>query len=138
MEKLRKGFTGFLILVAGNVGIIVINIIGTYILQSIFGSAINAEGLPLTDASTAGFLIMLFIAGMTGAFIIVLLTRSHPWLLIGIFLVFALIIDLLAILGPLDILPLWAKIIVMVSIPPQLWAGAKIGLILKGRKKNDS
>ncbi|MGF1671487.1 MAG: hypothetical protein ACFCU6_13640 [Balneolaceae bacterium] len=136
MKKTKTILIDFLVLIAAMAGVTIVNILGTMILEHIFGPAMNPDGIPLTQGSTIAFLIMFFIAGMTAACIAAYLARSNPWILVGILLVIALVVDFIAITqGPPSELFLWAKIAAMVSIPPQIWVGAKIGIRLRGSGK---
>jgi len=76
---------------------------------------------------------MIFIAGFAGAFIISSLSRSNPWILVGLLTLIALLADFFAIQGQLSEIPLWAKIIVVASVPLQMWLGGKIGIDLRNR-----
>jgi len=136
MNKTKTILIDFLVLIAAMAGVTIVNILGTMLLELIFGPAMNPDGVPLTQGATVAFLIMFFTAGMTAAFIAAYLARSNPWILVGILLVIALVVDFVVITqGPMSELFLWAKIVAMVSIPPQIWVGAKIGISLRGPGK---
>ena len=120
-----------LVIIAGFVGIIAVNLLGTILLKSLFGSGISAEGTPLTQNSIIVFLIMIFIAGMVGAFIIAILIKRKIWIHLGVFCGLAIIGDVLALKGQLVDFPIWAKIVVLITIPLQVWIGGKMGLWLK-------
>ena len=131
MKKFINILVSILVLVAGFIGIFLVNFIGTIILKSIFGSGITPEGIPLTENSRIVFLIILFVAGMVGAFIIAVLIKQKPWIHLGIFCALGILWDIIAIQGQLAELPLWTKIIILVSIPVQIWIGGKIGIMIK-------
>lgn len=131
MKKFVNILISILVIAAGFVGIYLVNFIGTIILKSIFGSGITPEGIPLTENSIIVFLIILFVAGMVGAFIIAVLIKQKPWIHLGIFFVLAIPGDISLIQGQLAEFPLWTKIIILVSIPVQIWIGGKIGLMIK-------
>ena len=131
MKKFVNILISILVIAAGFIGIYLVNFIGTIILKSIFGSGITPEGIPLTENSRIVFLIILFVAGMVGAFIIAVLIKQKPWIHLGIFFALAIPGDIYAIQGQLAEFPLWAKIIILVSIPVQIWIGGKIGIMIK-------
>ena len=131
MKKFINILISILIVVAGIIGILLVNYIGTLILKSVFETEISPDGIPLSENARITYLFMIFIAGMIGAFIITILSKQKPWVYLGIFCVLAFISDFLALQGPLVDFPLWAKIIVMASIPLQIWIGGIIGLKIK-------
>ena len=133
MKKFFNILTSILIIAAGIIAISLVNYVGTLILKSIFETEISPDGIPLSENSRIAYLFMIFIAGMIGAFIITILVKQKPWVHLGVFCALGFIIDILAIQGPLVDFPLWAKIIVLVSIPIQIWLGGIIGLKIKKR-----
>lgn len=135
MKKLFNVLKSVLIIVAGIIGILLVNYVGTMILKSIFETGISPDGIPLSENSRIAYLFMIFIAGIVGAFIITILIKQKPWVYLGVFCALAFISDILAIQGPLVDFPIWAKIIVLVSIPIQIWLGGIIGLKIKKRYK---
>ena len=138
MNKLTTVLVDTLVLIAANAAVYVVNMLGTLVLQSVFSADISADGIPTTTASTAAFLLMLFVAGASAAFIAAAFSRSNPWILVGILTLIAFIADFLAVQGPLNILPDWAEILVIVTIPPQMWIGAKLGIRLREKMEPES
>lgn len=131
MKKFFNILKSVLIIVAGIIGILLVNYVGTMILKSIFKTGISPDGIPLSENSIIAYLFMIFIAGIVGAFIITILIKQKPWIHLGVFCALAFISDTLAIQGLLVDFPVWAKIIVLVSIPIQIWLGGIIGLKIK-------
>jgi hypothetical protein len=79
--------------------------------------------------------IALFLAGVAGGFVVVLLAprapAAHTWLFCGL----ALIIDLMTVLGSWSDAPLWFKVVMVGSVPIQIWVGARLAMLVRGRRQ---
>lgn len=122
---------GALVIVLGFVGVITVNVIGEALLKSIFPNDMSEAGLPLSLAAQISYQVMLFIAGMVGAWLIVNFARGSAWIHVWIFGVLALFIDMSIGMTKFTDVPSWFRIVMIASIPLQLWTGAKIGFYFK-------
>lgn len=115
----------------GFAGVVVVNLIGEALLKAIFPEAISELGMPGSLVSQFAYQVMLFIAGMTGAWLIVNFAKSAAWILVWIFGILALFIDLYLGMTKFSDLPSWFRIVMLIAIPFQLWVGVKIGFYFK-------
>ncbi len=131
MKLFVQFITGLLIVTAGLVVVFLFNYFGSMVLERLYGSALTPEGIPTTGPSIIAFLIMIFIAGTLGSTLITVIEKRRIWTLLGVFCILAILTDGMAIQSDLESLPVWAKVLVMITIPIQIWLGAKLGLSFK-------
>ena len=122
---------GALVIAIGFAGVVVVNLIGEALLKAIFPETMSDLGMPGSLASQIAYQVMLFIAGMTGAWLIVNFAKSSAWILVWIFGILALFIDLSLGMTKFSDLPSWFRIVMLATIPFQLWVGVKIGFYFK-------
>ena len=125
-----------LVIILGLVVVNIVNLPHQWIQNSFFNGEISLEGLPLSTNSQIVFLIIVFIAGMSGAFVVGFLAHRAKWLHVWIFCGIAVAGDIYAIIDPLVEQPTWVKIVILVSIPPQIWIGGKLGIISRKSDKS--
>ena len=78
---------------------------------------------PVTDADRWVVSAMTFGAGVVAAIALAIVAHRRRWWFLGLFLIAALAIDLMVVLGPWAAQPLWFKAGVVATVPLQLWLG---------------
>lgn len=119
--------------VVGFAVVVLVNFVGGLLLESLFLEARTAGGVPLTAPAQGADLVMLFLAGLAGAFVVVLMAPRAPWVHALVFGLISFAVDFLTVVDVLAGMPLWYKVILLVSLPVQVWLGAKLALVLRAR-----
>ena len=78
---------------------------------------------PVTDADRWVVSLITFVAGVVAAIALAIVAHRRRWWFLGLFLIAALAIDLMVVLGPWAAQPLWFKAGVVATVPLQLWLG---------------
>lgn len=81
---------------------------------------------PSTDLERTKALVLIFLAGVAGAFVIGAVSRHRLRLHMAIFFVLALLLDLTAVAGAFAEQPFWFRALVLVTLPPQVWLGSRL------------
>jgi hypothetical protein len=122
-----------LAVVMGVAAVVLINMGAGWVLNAVLPGSLDPEGLPVTVLAQGLYLPVLFLAGMAGAFLVVLGAPRKPG-------VHALVFGGLAILGDIvlvrDYAGLWAvwfSILVVATVPLQVWLGAVLGMRARRR-----
>ena len=68
-------------------------------------------------------------AGIVGSFVVGAVARHRIWLHMAIFLALMLAIDIAAIVGALATQPIWFKVLVIATLPFQVWVGARLATL---------
>jgi len=117
----------------GVVAVMIVNLPAASIVEALFPGSLDADGLPLTAPAQALFLPILFLAGVAGAFVVVLVAPRAPIGHAVVFGLLALVGDIAVVVEYAAIWPLWFAAPVVLTVPPQIWLGALIGLRARRR-----
>ena len=109
--------------------------------QVLFALGVGPEPGPQADRSsftTADWVVRLgqtTLAGVVGALLCTRVAHSHPMRHMIAFTIIWLALDVLSMtLGGAGV-PLWVKATALMLVPPQLYAGYRLGLLWRGRAK---
>jgi hypothetical protein len=105
-----------------------VNAAGAPVIEAVLPGSMGANGLPLTAPAQALFLAVLFLAGMAGAFVVVLIAPRAAVIHAVVFGVLAIVGDLFIVVNLAGTLPLWLLVLSVLTVPPQIWLGAVLGL----------
>ena len=78
------------------------------------------------DADRVVLLGVALLAGTIASFVLGAIARHRLWLHMGLFLLLMLAIDVAALLGPLAAEPVWLKVLVIATLPLQVWIGGRL------------
>lgn len=78
------------------------------------------------DADRVVLLGVALLAGTIASFVLGAIARHRLWLHMGLFLLLMLAIDIAALLGPLAAEPVWLKVLVIATLPLQVWVGGRL------------
>lgn len=120
---------GVLAVILGYAALRIVNLPRTFILDLIIGNGLDLKGFPTTVHSQIGFLIYIFIAGLVGAYVVGLFSKRNKWTLLLIFFGLLLINDIYSIVSPLVEQPIWFKVVILATLPPQIWLGGILGML---------
>gem|GEM_PF-6985492 len=127
------GLQSVLAIVLGVIAVMIVNLPAASIVEPLFPGSLDPDGMPLTAEAQGAFLPILFLAGMAGAFVVVLVAPRAP---VGHALVFgalAVVSDLAVVAEYGGIWPIWFSALVVLCVPPQVWLGAVLGLRARRR-----
>jgi len=127
---------GGLAIILGYLALRIVNLPRTFILNLLFEGDLSEKGFPMTGSSQAVYLIYIFIAGLAGAVVVGLFSKQKNWTLLLIFGGLLLANDIYAIIAPLSEQPLWVKLLILLTLPLQIWIGGIIGM--RFRMKDDN
>jgi len=137
MDTIRKYFRhvlrGVLAILIGFSVVAVLNYLGKSIQDIIMPTAVDPAGVPITLTAQVFGVIMPFIAGMIAATVIALVFQQSLWIYIFVFGLIALLVDTIILQTQLSEVPFWFKLVIILSIPPQLWIGGTMGLRVKNQ-----
>ena len=119
---------GALAVILGYIALRTINLPRTYILNLIFENGFSSKGFPTATNSQIVFLIYIFIAGLVGSYVVGLFSKKNQWMLLFIFGGLLLVNDIYSILSPLADQPIWFKVIIILTLPIQVWIGGILGM----------
>ncbi len=131
MKIIKNVFLGILVILAGYVGVFMINLIGSVVLHLLFISDLNTYGVPLTLNAQIIYLIFLIMSGFVGAFIIAVLAKYRNWFHWCALCFLAIIGDIIMLQGQLSVFPVWIEVILIATIPLQIWLGGRVGIKLR-------
>jgi hypothetical protein len=117
----------------GVIAVMIVNLPAASIVESLFPGSLGPDGMPLTAEAQGALLPIIFLAGMAGAFVVVLVA---PRALVGHAVVFgalALVGDIAVVAEYWGMWPLWFSALVVLTVPPQIWLGAVLGLRVRRR-----
>jgi predicted alpha/beta hydrolase len=117
----------------GVIAVMIVNLPAAPIVDSLFPGSVDPGGMPLTAEAQGAFLPILFLAGMAGAFLVVLVAPRAPVGHAVVFGALALVGDLFVVLEYAGIWPLWFSALVILTVPPQVWLGAVLGVRARRR-----
>ena len=78
------------------------------------------------DGDRVVLLGVALLAGTIASFVLGAIARHRLWLHMGLFLLLMLAIDIAALLGPLAAEPGWLKVLVIATLPLQVWVGGRL------------
>jgi len=119
---------GTLAIVLGYVALRIVNLPRTSILNMIFENGLSSKGFPTATNSRIVFLIYIFLAGLVGSYVVGLFSKKNQWILLLIFGGLLLVNDIYSIASPLADQPVWFKVVVIVTLPIQIWIGGILGM----------
>jgi hypothetical protein len=122
-----------LALVLGFMAVGQVNMVGAPVIDAVLPGSMGADGLPLTAPAQVLFLAVLFLAGMAGAFMVVLIAPRAAMMHAVVFGVLAIVGDLFIVVNLAGTLPLWLLALSVLTVPPQIWLGAVLGLRARRR-----
>jgi hypothetical protein len=117
----------------GVVAVMIVNLPAASIVEPLFPGSLDPDGLPLTAPAQALFLPILFLAGLAGALVVVLVAPRAPVGHAVVFGLLALVGDIAIVAEYAGIWPLWFAALVVLTVPPQVWLGAVLGLRARRR-----
>jgi hypothetical protein len=117
----------------GVIAVMIVNLPAASIVGSLFPGSLDPGGMPLTAEAQGAFLPILFLAGVAGAFVVVLLAPRAPVGHAVAFGALAIVADLFVVLEYAGIWPLWFSALVILTVPPQVWLGTVFGLRARRR-----
>ena len=98
-------------------------------------NAIGAEVFPHayaaidTDAARITTVVVAMLAGIVGSFVLGAVARHRLWLHMVVFGLVMLAIDTYVLLGPLAGQPVWFKVLVIGTLPLQIWVGGRLAAL---------
>jgi len=122
---------GILIVITGYLALRVVNLPRSWFLDTVFHLNLSGKGFPLDTSAQTLYLVYIFLAGTIAAFVVGMLATNKPWLHLWIFCGLLLVNDIYAIVSPLSDQPAWVKIVILLSLVPQVWLGGKLGIMVR-------
>ena len=92
------------------------------------GEALFPDAYAAIDSDADRFVLLgvAMLAGTIACFVLGAIARHRLWLHMGLFLLLMLAIDIAALLGPLAAEPVWLKVLVIATLPLQVWIGGRL------------
>ncbi|WGL16028.1 hypothetical protein PVT68_14780 [Microbulbifer bruguierae] len=128
---MKKAIALFLLFLISVVSVFVVQLVITK-LWNFAGISWGPGNLPVEPIQKIAMLSSTFIAGLFAPIVAITVYRKVPWVVIFAICVLGLTIDVFAALVPLATLPVWFKIVFVVSVPLQVILGTTIGIGLLG------
>ncbi len=125
---------GVLAFVLAWASVTIINLTSSIVLNLVFPGVVSVSGAPLTNVERWTDLGLLSLAGTIGVIVIVLAARRAVWSHAVIFGASAAVIDIIACFTILSDQPWWYKLIMLTTLPLQIFFGAIIGTRIRGRR----
>jgi len=122
-----------LALVVGFTAVVLTNMAAGRVLNALLPGSLDPEGLPLTTVAQGLYLPVLFLAGLAGAFLVVIGAPRKPVVHALVFGGLALLGDIIVVRDYAAVWAVWFSILVVVTVPPQVWLGAVLGLRARRR-----
>jgi hypothetical protein len=104
------------------------------LIDAVIPGSVGADGIPLTAPGQVLFLPLLFLAGMAGAFTVVIAAPGSPIIHAIVFGALAVAIDVAAVVEYARVWPVWFSALLVATVPPQVWLGAVLGLRARNRR----
>jgi hypothetical protein len=136
MKMLKLSLTALqsvLALLAGFTAVVLVNMAAGRMLEAVLPGSLNPEGLPLTTLAQGLYLPILFLAGMAGAFLVVFGAPRAPVAHGLIFGGLALLGDVIVVRDHAATWAVWFSVLVVATVPPQVWLGVVLGLRARRR-----
>ncbi|MBW2461410.1 MAG: hypothetical protein JRH11_07170 [Deltaproteobacteria bacterium] len=141
MRRLLPVAIGLLLLpfLAGSVALVAWNIAVGSLAQAVGVGPEVGPDAPLAARTLAQHIFVLVqttLAGLIGATIATRVAKSRPGTHILVFSAVWIVLDILGMtLGPGQVLPQWYKVLGLSLVPPQLFAGYKLGMVWRSRAR---
>jgi len=118
--------------------VILVNLPGPALIEAAFPGSLGPDEMPLTTSARLLLLAIVFVAGMAGAFVVVIVAPVRPGVHALILLAIYLVIDIAATLSLRATQPLWFVLLIVLFVFPQVWLGAAAGLRVRGKRQDAS
>ena len=104
------------------------------------GEALFPDAYAAIDSDADRFVLLgvAMLAGTIACYVLGAIARHRLWLHMGLFLLLMLAIDVAALLGPLAGEPLWLKVLVIATLPLQVWTGGRLALLTWSDRRSAS
>jgi hypothetical protein len=122
-----------LALVLGFTAVLLTNIAAGRMLNVLLPGSLDPEGLPVTMLAQGLYLPVLFLAGMAGALLVVVGAPRKPVAHALVFGGLALLGDIMVVRDYAAVWAVWFSALVVVTVPPQVWLGAVLGMWVRRR-----
>jgi hypothetical protein len=123
-----SGLQSVLAIALGFIAVILVNLPAASLVEPLFPGSLDPDGMPRTAPAQALFLPIIFLAGVAGAFVVVLVAPRAPVAHALVFGALAVVGDLFVVVDYAEIWPLWFAALVVLTVPPQVWLGAVLGV----------
>jgi hypothetical protein len=122
-----------LALVVGFTAVVLTNLAAELMLNAVLPGSLDPEGLPVTTLAQALYSPVLFLAGMAGAFLVVVGAPRKPIVHALVFGGVALLVDIMVVRDYAAVWAVWFSVLVVATVPPQVWLGAVLGMRARRR-----
>jgi hypothetical protein len=122
-----------LALVVGFTAVVLTNLAAGRVLHALLPGSLDPDGLPVTTLAQGLYLPILFLAGMAGAFLVVVGSPRKPVVHALVFGALALLGDIMVVRDYAAVWAIWFSVLVVVTVPPQVWLGAALGMRARRR-----
>jgi hypothetical protein len=120
-------------LVLGFAAVVLTNMAAGRVLNAVLPGSLDPDGLPITSLAQGLYLPILFLAGMAGAFLVVVGAPRKPVVHALVFGVIALLGDIMVVRDYAAVWAVWFSVLVVATVPPQVWLGAVLGMRARRR-----
>jgi hypothetical protein len=120
-------------LVLGFAAVVLTNMAAGRVLNAVLPGSLDPDGLPITSLAQGLYLPILFLAGMAGAFLVVVGAPRKPVVHALVFGGLALLADIMVVRDYAAVWAVWFSVLVVVTVPPQVWLGAVLGMRARRR-----
>jgi hypothetical protein len=120
-------------LVLGFAAVVLTNMAAGRVLSAVLPGSLDPEGLPVTTLAQGLYLPVLFLAGMAGAFVVVVGAPRKPAVHALVFGGLALLGDIIVVRDYAAVWAVWFSVLVVATVPPQVWLGAVLGMRARRR-----
>jgi hypothetical protein len=122
-----------LALVVGFTAVVLTNMAAGRVLNAVLPGSLDPDGLPVTTLAQGLYLPVLFLAGLTGAFLVVVAAPRKPVVHALVFGGLALLGDIMVVRDYAAVWAVWFSVLVVATVPPQVWLGAVLGMRARRR-----
>jgi hypothetical protein len=122
-----------LALVVGLAAVVLTNMAAGRVLNAVLPGSLDPDGLPITTLAQGLYLPVLFLAGLTGAFLVVVGAPRKPVVHALVFGALALLGDIMVVRDYAAVWAVWFSVLVVATVPPQVWLGAVLGMRARRR-----
>jgi hypothetical protein len=120
-------------LVVGLAAVVLTNMAAGRVLNAVLPGSLDPDGLPITTLAQGLYLPVLFLAGLAGAFLVVVGAPRRPVVHALVFAGLALLGDILVVRDYAAVWAVWFSVLVVATVPPQVWLGAVLGMRARRR-----
>jgi hypothetical protein len=108
-----------LALVVGFTAVVLTNMAAGRVMNAVLPGSLDPEGLPVTTLAQGLYLPVLFLAGMAGAFLVVVAAPRKPVVHALVFGGLALLGDIMVVRDYAAVWAVWFSVLVVATVPPQ-------------------